>query len=93
MINPLFALPCEPAIENLVEACWDVVEAPEFHRTQLRFRNDALSLQLGIDPDSLSRLEIEAAYSAFFAALATRVAGQGLPEEVAALEPFVDCAA
>ncbi|MFL0792211.1 MAG: hypothetical protein AB8B70_03475 [Prochlorococcus sp.] len=56
MINPLFALPCEPAIENLVEACWDVVEAPEFHRTQLRFRNDTLILQRGIDPDWLQGL-------------------------------------
>lgn len=64
-MNPLFALPFVPSIEHLGEAYWDVVEAAEFPRTQLRFRNDALFLQLGIDPDSLSIADIEAAYGRF----------------------------
>ena len=63
--NPLLALPFEPSIEGLGEAYWDGVEAATFPQSRLRFRNDALLGQLGIDPSTVSDPDFEAAYGRF----------------------------
>ena len=65
MSNPLLALPFEPSIEGLGGAYWDVVEAAAFPRTQLRFRNEALLRQLGVEPDGVSDQDFEGAYGRF----------------------------
>jgi hypothetical protein len=63
--NPLLALPFEPSIEALGEAYWDVVEAAAFPQSRLRFRNDPLLQQLGVDPAAVSDADLEAAYGRF----------------------------
>ena len=63
--NPLLALPFEPSIEGLGDAYWDGVEAASFPQSRLRFRNDALLSQLGIDPAAVSDRNFEAAYGRF----------------------------
>lgn len=63
--NPLLALPFEPSIEGLGEAYWDGVEAAAFPQTRLRFRNDALLEQLGLDPAAVADRDFEAAYGRF----------------------------
>ena len=63
--NPLLALPFEPSIEGLGEAYWDGVEAAVFPQTRLRFRNDALLSQLGLDPAAVTDRDFEAAYGRF----------------------------
>jgi len=63
--NPLLALPFEPSIEGLGEAYWDGVEAAAFPQCRLRFRNDALLGQLGLDPSTVSDRDFEAAYGRF----------------------------
>jgi uncharacterized protein YdiU (UPF0061 family) len=63
--NPLLALPFEPSIEGLGEAYWDGVEAAAFPQSRLRFRNDALLGQLGVDPSTVSDRDFEAAYGRF----------------------------
>ncbi len=65
MINLLLTLPFESQIENLGPGYWDVVEAAHFPRTQLRFRNDALLRQLGVEPDAVSDHHLEQAYGCF----------------------------
>jgi serine/tyrosine/threonine adenylyltransferase len=63
--NPLLGLPFEPAIEALGPEYWDLVEAVSFPVTRLRFRNDALLRQLGLDPATISDGDVEAAYGRF----------------------------
>jgi serine/tyrosine/threonine adenylyltransferase len=63
--NPLLALPFEPSIEALGEAYWDVVEAAAFPQSRLRFRNDPLLQQLGVNPAAVSDADLEAAYGRF----------------------------
>jgi uncharacterized protein YdiU (UPF0061 family) len=63
--NPLLTLQYEPSIEGLGGSYWDVVEAAVFPRTQLRFRNDALLRQLGLEPDGVSDQDFETAYGRF----------------------------
>jgi len=63
--NPLLAFPFEPSIEGLGEAYWDGVEAAAFPQSRLRFRNDALLGQLGVDPSTVSDRDFEAAYGRF----------------------------
>ena len=63
--NPLLALSFEPSIEGLGEAYWDGVEAAAFPKSRLRFRNDALLGQLGLDPGAVSDQDFEAAYGRF----------------------------
>ena len=65
MTNPLLALPFEPSIEGLGPDYWDVVEAASFPRTQLRFRNDDLLAQLGVDPAVVADAHLEEAYGRF----------------------------
>ncbi|MBW4531690.1 MAG: YdiU family protein [Aphanothece saxicola GSE-SYN-MK-01-06B] len=63
--NPLLGLPFEGAIEALGPEYWDVVEAAQFPLTRLRFRNDPLLRQLGLDPAAISDADLEAAYGRF----------------------------
>ncbi len=63
--NPLLALAFEPALEGLGEAYWDGVEPAVFPETRLRFRNDALLRQLGLEPAAVSDQDFEAAYGRF----------------------------
>lgn len=63
--NPLLALPFEPSIEGLGDAYWDGVEAAVFPQSRLRFRNDDLLSQLGLDPAAVSDQDFEAAYGRF----------------------------
>lgn len=63
--NPLLALSFEPSIEGLGEAYWDGVEAAAFPKSRLRYRNDALLGQLGLDPGAVSDQDFEAAYGRF----------------------------
>ena len=63
--NPLLAMPFEPSIEGLGEAYWDGVEAAVFPKSRLRFRNDDLVSQLGLDPAAVSDQDFEAAYGRF----------------------------
>ena len=65
MSNPLLTLPFEPSIEGLGGAYWDVVAAAVFPRAQLRFRNDALLRQLGVEPEGVSDQDFETAYGRF----------------------------
>ncbi|WP_036910979.1 MULTISPECIES: protein adenylyltransferase SelO [unclassified Prochlorococcus] len=65
MTNLLLALNFEPQIESLGSEYWDVVDAARFPRTELRFRNDALLRQLGIEPDAVENHHLEQAYGCF----------------------------
>ena len=65
MSNSLLALPFEPSIEALGPDYWDVVEAAQFPSTQLRFRNDDLLAQLGVDPAGVADAHLEEAYGRF----------------------------
>jgi len=47
--NPFLSLPYEPAFESLGDDYYDVVAAAEFPQHLLRFRNDDLLPQLGLD--------------------------------------------
>lgn len=63
--NPLLALPFKPQLEELGADYWDAVEAVQFPRTQMRYRNDPHLRQLGLDPASVSDADMEAAYGRF----------------------------
>ena len=65
MSNLLLALPFEGSIESLGAAYWDVVEAAQFPRTQLRFRNDAVLHQLGMESQQISDADLEQAFGRF----------------------------
>ena len=65
MTNLLLALPFEVSIESLGESYWDVVEAARFPRTQLRFRNDGVLHQLGLDAQQVSDSDLEEAFARF----------------------------
>ena len=65
MTNLLLALPFEVSIETLGESYWDVVEAARFPCTQLRFRNDGVLHQLGLDAQQVSDVDLEEAFGRF----------------------------
>jgi uncharacterized protein YdiU (UPF0061 family) len=65
LTNLLLALPFEVSIESLGESYWDVVEAARFSRTQLRFRNDGVLQQLGMDAQQVSDADLEEAFGRF----------------------------
>lgn len=65
MTNLLLALPFEVSIESLGESYWDVVEAARFPRTQLRFRNDGVLHQVGLDAQQVSDADLEKAFGRF----------------------------
>lgn len=63
--NPLTQLPFEPAFESLGEDFFDPVVAAEFPRHLLRFRNDRILPQLGLDADQVSDADFIAAFGEF----------------------------
>ncbi len=64
--NPFLLLPYEPAFESLGEDYGDRVSAAEFPEQILRFRNDALLPQLGLDPHRVSDADFTEAFGAFW---------------------------
>jgi serine/tyrosine/threonine adenylyltransferase len=53
-MNPILSLNYEPALESLGADYYDDVVAAEFPQHILRFRNDDLLVQLGLDPQQVS---------------------------------------
>ena len=64
--NPFLRLNYEPTLESLGEDYFDVVAAAEFPAHTLRWRNDDLLPQLGLDPAQVSDLEFTEAFGAFW---------------------------
>lgn len=52
--NPLLALDYVPALESLGDDYYDIVAAAEFPQHRLRFRNNDILQQLGLDPKAVS---------------------------------------
>ncbi len=78
LINPLLSLEFEPSIEGLGDSYWDEVKAANFPLTKLRFRNDALLKELGINASAIKDIHFEEAYGKFserFPLLALRYHG------------------
>ncbi|MBW4464727.1 MAG: YdiU family protein [Pegethrix bostrychoides GSE-TBD4-15B] len=65
MSNCFFGLPYEPAFEQLGEEYYSVVAAAEFPQHSLRFRNDRLLPQLGLEPKQVSDEDFIAAFGRF----------------------------
>ena len=65
MSNCFFSLPYEPAFERLGEDYYSVVTAAEFPQHLLRFRNDQVLPQLGLDPQQVSDEDFVAAFGRF----------------------------
>jgi uncharacterized protein YdiU (UPF0061 family) len=54
MSNPFLHLDYEPAFEALGGDYWDIVTATEFPAHSLRFRNNSVLTQLGINPETVT---------------------------------------
>lgn len=63
--NPLLTLNYEPALESLGGDYFDEVVAAEFPQHILRFRNDLLLPQLGLDPQAVTDNDFIAAFGKF----------------------------
>ncbi|MEM1311436.1 MAG: YdiU family protein, partial [Cyanobacteria bacterium P01_H01_bin.153] len=63
--NPLLSLDYIPALESLRDDYYDVVAAAEFPQTLLRFRNDDLLPQIGLDPTTVSDAHFVEAFGKF----------------------------
>ncbi len=64
-MNPLLSLNYEPALESLGADYYDDVVAAEFPQQILRFRNDDLLVQLGLDPQQVSDEDFIEAFGKF----------------------------
>jgi serine/tyrosine/threonine adenylyltransferase len=64
-MNPILALNYEPALESLGADYYDDVVAAEFPQQILRFRNDDLLIQLGLDPTQVSDAHFTEAFGKF----------------------------
>jgi len=64
-MNPFLALQYEPALESLGEDYFDRVTAAEFPQHILRFRNDQLLPQLGLNPQDVTDEDFIAAFGKF----------------------------
>ncbi len=64
-MNPFLALQYEPALESLGEDYFDQVTAAEFPQHILRFRNDQLLPQLGLNPQDVTDEDFIAAFGKF----------------------------
>jgi serine/tyrosine/threonine adenylyltransferase len=64
-MNPILALNYEPALESLGADYYDDVVAAEFSQQTLRFRNDDLLIQLGLDPSGVSDADFTEAFGQF----------------------------
>lgn len=63
--NPFLNLKYEPALENLGEDYYDPVPAAEFPQHILRFRNDKLLPQIGLDPEKVDDQDFMEAFGQF----------------------------
>lgn len=63
--NPLLALNYEPVLELLGDDYYDIVAAAEFPMQVLRFRNDDLLQQLGLEPSQVTDEDFVAAFGRF----------------------------
>ncbi|MBD2106154.1 YdiU family protein [Nodosilinea sp. FACHB-13] len=63
--NPLLALDYLPALESLGDDYYDIVAAAEFPKHILRFRNDDVVRQLGLDPAAVSDDDFTEAFGKF----------------------------
>jgi serine/tyrosine/threonine adenylyltransferase len=63
--NPLLALNYEPALESLGDDYYDIVAAAEFPQHVLRFRNDDVLTQLGLNPSDVSDADFIEAFGRF----------------------------
>ncbi len=63
--NPLLALDYLPALEALGDDYYDIVAAAEFPQYILRFRNDDIVRQLGLDPATVSDADFTEAFGKF----------------------------
>lgn len=63
--NPMLALDFEPSLERLGDDYFDVVPAAEFPLHQLRWRNDAVLQQLGLEPGAIRDVDFVAAFGQF----------------------------
>ncbi|TAD78910.1 MAG: YdiU family protein [Oscillatoriales cyanobacterium] len=63
--NAFLRLDYEPAFQSLGDDYFDWVAAAEFPQHDLRFRNDALLPQLGLDPATVTDQEFIAAFGQF----------------------------
>jgi serine/tyrosine/threonine adenylyltransferase len=64
-MNPILALSYEPALESLGADYYDDVVAAEFPQQILRFRNDDLLTQLGLDPTHVTDEDFTEAFGKF----------------------------
>ncbi|MBD2330091.1 YdiU family protein [Alkalinema sp. FACHB-956] len=64
-VNPILALNYEPAIEQLGEDYFDPVPAAEFPSYSLRWRNDDVLQQLGLDPEAVTDQHFIEAFGQF----------------------------
>jgi serine/tyrosine/threonine adenylyltransferase len=64
-MNPILSLKYEPALESLGADYYDDVVAAEFPQQILRFRNDDLLIQLGLDPATVSDEHFTEAFGKF----------------------------
>ncbi|WP_069789284.1 protein adenylyltransferase SelO [Cyanobacterium sp. IPPAS B-1200] len=65
MTNPFFNLEYEPAMENLGEDYYDIVTPAEFPEHILRFANESLLHEIGIDADSVQEKDWIEAFGQF----------------------------
>ncbi|MEO0489046.1 MAG: YdiU family protein [Cyanobacteria bacterium J06659_2] len=63
--NPLLSLDFEPALQSLGDDYYDQVAAAEFPQHTLRFRNDAVLGQMGLDPATVADAQVVEAYGKF----------------------------
>ncbi|RAM52143.1 MAG: YdiU family protein [Hapalosiphonaceae cyanobacterium JJU2] len=63
--NPFFGLNYEPALESLGDDYYDEVAAAEFPQHILRWRNDALLLKLGLNPQAVTDEDFITAFGKF----------------------------
>jgi uncharacterized protein YdiU (UPF0061 family) len=63
--NPLLTLNYEPALESLGDDYFDQVSAAEFPQHILRFRNDSVLSQLGLDPNAVTDQHFIEAFGKF----------------------------
>ena len=63
--NPLLSLAYVPALESIGDDYYDVVAAADFPQTILRFRNDDILQQLGLDPAIVSNEHFVEAFGQF----------------------------
>jgi serine/tyrosine/threonine adenylyltransferase len=65
MPNPILALDFEPSLERLGDEYYDVVPAAKFPQHILRWRNDAVLSQFGLNPAWVSDRDFVAAFGEF----------------------------